>query len=103
MQLGRYSRICIFAVLAGLVAASVRAESEGSAFRARLLGDLESGIRREHAAVVAGHGAGKPAITLRYAWVLSAMVSVHQQTGNPQLLDWAKADLLELVRLAQQP
>ena len=79
-----------------------RAENEGAAFRQRLIQDLTTGVEREHAAALAINGTGKPAYDVRYTWVLSAMMTLHLQTGDARMLTWAHDDLIGLVATAKQ-
>ena len=53
--------------------------------------------------VTNAQAAGKPIITVRYAWTLSAMMSLHLQTGDARLLTWARDDMLALVATGRQP
>src|SRR5205085_10771053 len=74
-----------------LFALAARGEADGEAFRHQLIDDLRRGAEHEHAAV------GKvPPVT--HVWVLAAMVRLHAQTGDGRYLDWAKDDLLRMVR-----
>jgi hypothetical protein len=93
----------LFISLGLLAPALVRAEGDGVAFRQRLLDDLQVGVEREHTMVTNAQAAGKPIITVRYAWTLSAMMSLHLQTGDARLLTWARDDMLALVATGRQP
>jgi len=89
-------RITSLVLFALLLTSFARAGTDGAEFRRRLLSDLQQGIERAHASAKSGIGVGT-------TWRLSAMVSLHQQTGDERLLDWAKEDLLALVATGRQP
>jgi hypothetical protein len=88
-------------ILLGLIGPKLSlAGTEGAAFRERLLGDLRSGIERDHAALLAAQAAGKLKIDVGYVWNLSAMTHLHALTGDDRLLVWAREGLLWLTASA---
>src|SRR5689334_20231197 len=84
---------CVFALLAS----AVRGESDGEIFKKRLIADLTRGVEREHAALAKPVAAGTASPAVTHVWALSAMITLHAQTGDARMIEWAKADLLKMV------
>ena len=72
-------RITSLVLFALSLTSLARAGTDGAEFRRLLLADLQQGVERAHATAKGGIGVGT-------TWRLSAMVSLHQQTGDERLL-----------------
>ncbi|HEV2124651.1 MAG TPA: hypothetical protein VGW38_18010, partial [Chloroflexota bacterium] len=75
----------------------------GDAFRDRLLLDLRRSVTVSHERLTAAKAAGTPCVDPEHAFALAGMVEIHTQTGDGEMLAWARDDLLWLVQSAIQP
>ena len=89
--------VLLLANLAG--GSALRAQHDGAEFRQALIADLTRGVAREHEAFTQLVTSHQP-LPVPHVWVLSALITLHAQTGNAQMLAWAKQDLLALVDAA---
>jgi hypothetical protein len=86
--------------LIGLLLTPARATDTAS-FARQLQADLRRNVERLHHSFAAEREQNRAPSDFYMPYLLSGLTNLHARTGEPVLLEWAKADLLWLVRCSQ--
>jgi hypothetical protein len=73
---------------------------ETKALQQQLIDDLAQAVQVHHEMLLKAKESGNKNWIRGFSWILAPMVVLHEKTGEAKYLEWAKADLMEMIETA---